>query len=65
MAGHKKGKPERISIDEHIDWIEGLLFDRSEPGCGDDKNGDIYINGWGRTMLRKRLKQIRSEGKLK
>jgi hypothetical protein len=65
MAMHKKGNPERIPINEHINWIESLLFDRDEPGCVDTDRGDVYINGWGRIQLAKRLKQIRKEGKLK
>jgi hypothetical protein len=64
-VAHRRGKPERIPIEEHIDWIEQLLFDRNEPGCGDDDYGDVHINSWGRTQLRKRLRQIRREGKLK
>lgn len=64
MAGrHKLGKLKRISIAQHIDWIEMVLFDRDEPGCRDTDNGDIVLTKYGRIQLRKRLKQIRDEGK--
>ena len=64
VSKHKGNPNRRVSIDQHIDWIEMILFDRNEPGCVDDDYGDVHINGWGRTRLRKRIKQIRDEGKL-
>ena len=63
--GHKLGKLKRVPIDQHIDWIEMMLFDRDEPGCRDDEVGDVHLTNWGRVQLRARLKQIRKEGKVK
>jgi hypothetical protein len=62
IGKHSKGKLKRVPIDQHIDWIEMMLFDRDEPGCGDDERGDMHLTLFGRIQLQKRLKQIREEG---